>query len=79
MDVVLEVDIWVVIGEGLLWDEENGCLYWVDILGSEFYIFDFEEKINWFVKFKIFVIVFVKYLKDELIMMMKEGFYLYYF
>lgn len=32
MDAVLEADTRAVIGEGPLWDEENGRLYWVDIL-----------------------------------------------
>lgn len=68
MDAVLEADTRAVIGEGPLWDEENGRLYWVDILGSELHIFDPEEKINRSIKFKSFVTALAKYSKDELIM-----------
>ncbi|MBY4602323.1 SMP-30/gluconolactonase/LRE family protein [Bacillus sp. SPARC3] len=78
MDAVLEADTRAVIGEGPLWDEENGRLYWVDILGSELHIFDPEEKINRSVKFKSFVTALAKYTKDKLIMTMKDGFYLYH-
>ncbi|MGC8259540.1 SMP-30/gluconolactonase/LRE family protein [Bacillus subtilis] len=78
MDAVLEADTRAVIGEGPLWDEENGRLYWVDILGSELHIFDPEEKINRSIKFKSFVTALAKYSKDELIMTMKDGFYLYH-
>lgn len=78
MDAVLEADTRAVIGEGPLWDEENGRLYWVDILGSELHIFDPKEKINRSVKFTSFVTALAKYSKDELIMTMKDGFYLYH-
>ncbi|MDS9996164.1 SMP-30/gluconolactonase/LRE family protein [Bacillus atrophaeus] len=78
MEAVLEADTRAVIGEGPLWDEEKKCLYWVDILGSRLHVFDPAEKENHTVSFKSFVTSLAKYSSDELIMTMKDGFYLYH-
>ncbi|MCX6044673.1 MAG: SMP-30/gluconolactonase/LRE family protein [Chloroflexi bacterium] len=34
------VDIRALVGEGALWDETQGVLYWVDILSNKLYIYD---------------------------------------
>ncbi len=39
-DVKILVDVHALIGEGALWDEAQGVLYWVDILSNKLYIYD---------------------------------------
>lgn len=39
-DVKVLVDIRALVGEGPLWDEEQGVLYWVDILSNQLYIYN---------------------------------------
>ena len=34
------VSIEAIVGEGAIWDSESGVLYWLDILGSQLYVFD---------------------------------------
>lgn len=39
-DVKILVDNHALVGEGALWDETQGVLYWVDILSNKLYIYD---------------------------------------
>lgn len=39
-EVKLVVDLRAQVGEGPIWDEEKGVLYWVDILSSMVYVYD---------------------------------------
>ncbi len=77
MEAALRADTRAVIGEGPLWDKDKQCLYWVDILGSQLHIFTPADGINRSVKFKSFVTALALYSKEELVMTMKDGFYLY--
>ena len=39
-DVKILFNNHALVGEGALWDEEQGVLYWVDILSNKLYIYD---------------------------------------
>jgi len=40
MEPEVAVDIEAIVGEGAIWDADNGVLYWLDILGSQLYVYD---------------------------------------
>ncbi|WP_428912127.1 SMP-30/gluconolactonase/LRE family protein [Niallia sp. Krafla_26] len=65
-------------GEGPLWDDENQCLFWVD--NAENKIREFHPKTNQatFYQLQKSPMSLAKYSKDELIVIMKDGFYLYH-
>ncbi len=46
IEVELLVDFRAKVGEGPLWDERSGLLYWVDILGSQLCIYDPVQREN---------------------------------
>lgn len=64
-------------GEGPLWDDENQRLFWVD--NAENKIRAYYPKTNQDTSYQLqkSPMSLVKYLKDELIVIMKDGFYLY--
>ncbi len=64
-------------GEGPLWDNENECLLWVD--NAENKIRSYDPKTNQDTSYQLrkSPMSLAKYSKDELIVIMKDGFYLY--
>lgn len=77
METILSTHVQSMFGEGPLWDDENQCLFWVD--NAENIIRAYYPKTNQDRSYQLqkSPMSLVKYSKDELIVIMKDGFYLY--
>jgi len=73
--VELVVDEKALLGEGPSWDNVNGVLYWVNILGEKVHIFDPETNDNRTINLDQYVGAVVPSESGELILAMQHGFY----
>lgn len=77
MDATLTFDARALLGEGPIWDPDSSKLYWTDILRGELHVYDPETEEDVIHRLKSFVTAIARYRKDKLILVMKDGFYLY--
>ncbi|WP_227937797.1 SMP-30/gluconolactonase/LRE family protein [Alkalihalobacillus deserti] len=66
-----------IFGEGPFWDQDNQCLFRVDVAKKKIIATDLTTEEEKFYHFPEPVTSMVKYSKDELIVVMKDGLYLF--
>ncbi|WP_085994168.1 SMP-30/gluconolactonase/LRE family protein [Oceanobacillus senegalensis] len=65
-------------GEGPLWDDENECLFWVDNAENKIRAYCPKTNQDTFYQLQKSPMSLAKYSKDKLIVIMRDGFYLYH-
>lgn len=76
MEPVVRGSVRTIFGEDPLWDHEKGCLYMVDL--AEKKVLEYHPTTEETISYQLpeLVTSLIKYSKEELIVLMKDGFYL---
>jgi sugar lactone lactonase YvrE len=77
MNATLAFDARALLGEGPIWDPDSSKLYWTDILRGDLHIYDPAMKEDVVHRFDSFVTAIARYQKERLVLVMKDGLYLY--
>ncbi len=73
--VELEYEIESLLGEGAIWNYKTNELYWIDILGKQFFIYNPKTKRNKSFKMPSQIGTVVPYTKSEVIVALQDGIY----
>lgn len=78
MEAIVRGNITTTFGEGPVWDHENNCLYMVDLAKKQ--VLAYYPETGKVVSYTLpkMTTSFLKYSKDELILLMMDGLYLYH-